>query len=178
MDRALSWIDTEFPPGWFDDMKFASDWVAVMAFLVGLFALYLSWKTLGPRRKTKISLILSNETYSDPDFGDGFRHLIVSNDWHFPAYGLVLERNQGSVVSGITVGDLLPRQTKDIRHVYRNGAGIKFKATYRDADNKLTHTKTRISYGISTGERFDEEQILSWTDRRKSLLQRLLDRDG
>lgn len=165
MDRVFDGLATEFPPGWFDNMEFASDWVAVMALFVSLAAAYFAWKALGPRRKAKIRFTLSDQTYVGPQGNGGYRQLFVINDGYFLANDLVLGIAGDFKSTRCAVGDLDPREMKEVDIALRNYEGRKLLVIYKDENNKKTRTKVRIPHGNVNAKRVDEQYFRLWSSR-------------
>ena len=144
MDRILDWLSTEFPPGWFDGMKLAPDWLSIVNFVLVAF---LGWKTLGPRRKTKLKFMLGTTMLVDDRGGEGYHELLLTNEGHFPAHNVRMEIG-GRESWGFDVGDLVPWEVKSLKIAVRNMEGTIFRATYHDPDNKLN--KVRLKFRGNT----------------------------
>lgn len=148
-------------------MTFAADWVAVMALLVSLVSAFFSWKALGPRRKTKISLLLDlDETFTFNET-DGYRRVILKNDGHFPAHGTTVELTPDSSSLGghsIVGVDLAPWGTEYTEVALRGFENMKFPVTYIDANNKLTKTRVKIETGHIWSD-VEKKKITGWIDK-------------
>lgn len=166
MDRILSWLSTEFPPGWFDGMNL-TDWATVAG--VGV-ATFFGWKALGPKRKTTISLMLDlRETLTHHE-KDGYRRLIVRNDRHFPAQGIAVELSASSSPQGkqtFRAEDLAPGAVEYTGMALRGFDDMTFPVTYRDANNKLTKTRVKIKTGYLWSDA-EEKEIIYWVDKDRS----------
>lgn len=152
-------------------MELAPDWLSVVNLCL---TAILGWKTLGPRRKTKLSILLRSGIDSDYDDKNEYRRLVIMNQGHYPAHGLTLELNPNSSGPGLTslhLGDLVPWETKLTRAALRNYEGNRLLATYRDADNKLRRARLTIRGGYVWGKMEEVEPITLWAYRKKDSIQ-------
>lgn len=167
MDRILDWLSTEFPPGWFDGMEVATDWVAVAGLGV---AVFFGAKALTPQRKTKISLTLDLRETLTHDGKDGYRRLIVHNDGHFPAQGITVNLDPDSPPRHkhtFRGEDLAPGQVEYTGLALRGFEGMTLPVTYRDANNKLAKTRIKVAKGyVYSGA--EEKEIVHWVDKGRS----------
>ncbi|WP_144836007.1 hypothetical protein [Kocuria rosea] len=145
MDRFLSWLDTEFPPGWFDGMELAPDWLSVVNLI--LVAL-LGWKTLGPRRQTKIKLRLSDK-HVGPGDENGYRKLVVLNRGHYPAHGVTVHFHRKDQIDepAMQLGDISPWEGVDTGIMLRHFEGGTFYVAHRNADNNLVQQRLKANPG-------------------------------
>lgn len=148
-------------------MDFAPDWLSVVNLCL---TAILGWKTLGPRRKTKLRLMLGREHEGPEGAGGGYRTLIVMNQGHYPANGVYLEHvTEGGGGMSMRPGDILPWQMAKTGFRFRNYENDHFMVTYRDADNKLIRKRLPITPGEMHSRDDDKEEISAWIARDEKL---------
>ncbi|MFF0904021.1 UNVERIFIED_CONTAM: hypothetical protein RF653_10135 [Kocuria sp. CPCC 205316] len=148
-------------------MDLAPDWLSVLNFILVAF---LGWKTLGPRRKTKINIFLDANTSLELEGKSGYSRLIVTNRGHFPARGLVLQfKSYEYGLHIIQIGDLEPWETKFTQMAFINHAWTTFTVIYKDADNKLVQRRMRLgTLFLGSREPKEHAPITTWYDKRSA----------
>lgn len=166
MDRFLSWLSTEFPPGWFDGMKLAPDLLSIVNFALVAF---LGWKTLDFRKKTNLELLFARHIGPKEDSHE-WTELCVKNNGHYPAHGLTIKVEiEGESWEPWVAGEVAPWEVVDTSIRIKNFDGAKFIATYLDADNKLTRQKLkpgRLQPYFPVNKQ--EGKVIEWFERQTS----------
>lgn len=140
-------------------MDLAPDWLSIVNLCL---TALLGWKTLGPRRKTKLELMLSGN-HAGPNDEQGYRTLLVRNKGHFPANGLILKpQNKGGIGGQWQVGNIPPWEIVSAGTRLRGYEGVEFLASYLDADNKLTRKRLKIKPGTMHSIVDTDDKIKTW----------------